>query len=163
MNAAFEEVVDCVKDTKMSAEAFFDSQDEMIKTSSRIIRPLGILLTIFGLFMLFMPFIVLLKWIPLVGWLLGGIVAVAAFVFALVVGTVISCLVIAIAWVFYRPLIGVLMLTLAGIGIYFIFFFDAYNENITTEVDVSTGDATSGVAGETAPASVADSSVTTGA
>ena len=71
-----------------------------------------------------MPVISLLKWIPLVGWLLGGIVAVAAFVFALVVGSVIACLVIAIAWVFYRPLIGVLFLTLVGIGIYFIFFFD---------------------------------------
>lgn len=124
MNTAFEEVVDCVKDTKMTAEQFFDEQDEMIKMAARVIRPCGIIFTIIGLFLLFMPVIALLKWIPLVGWLLGGIVSVAAFVFALVVGTVISCLVIAIAWVFYRPLIGVSLLVLVGIGVYFIFFFN---------------------------------------
>ena len=70
-----------------------------------------------------MPIIALLKWIPLVGWLLGGVVSAAAFLFALVVGSVLAILVIAIAWVFYRPLFGVLMLTLVGIGVYFIFFF----------------------------------------
>ena len=123
-NATFEEVVDCVRDTMMSAEEYFDAMASEIKTAARCIRPTGIILNILGLFLLFMPVISLLKWIPLVGWLLGGIVAVAAFVFALVVGSVIACLVIAIAWVFYRPLIGVLFLTLVGIGIYFIFFFD---------------------------------------
>ena len=83
-----------------------------------------------------MPIIELLKWIPLVGWLLSGIVTVAAFVFALVVGSVISCLVIAIAWVFYRPLIGFFMLTLMGIGVYFIFFFDAAtSDEIISDAD----------------------------
>ena len=124
-NAAFEEVVDCVIDTKMSAEDYFETKASEIKTASRCVRPTGIFMTIFGLFLLFMPIIALLKWIPLVGWLLGSVVAVAAFVFALVVGSVLSCLVIAIAWVFYRPVIGVLFLTLVGIGVYFIFFFDA--------------------------------------
>ena len=81
-------------------------------------------MTVIGLFFLFMPVIKLLQWIPLVGWLLGGVVGIAAFVFALIVGSTVACLVIAIAWVFYRPLIGVLMLTLVGIGVYFIFFFD---------------------------------------
>ena len=126
-NAAFEEVVDCVRDTKMSAEDYFDAMASKINTASRCVRPTGIFLTILGLFLLFMPIIELLKWIPLVGWLLGGVMAVAAFVFALVVGSVMSCLVIAIAWVFYRPMIGVLFLTLVGIGVYFIFFFDADN------------------------------------
>lgn len=124
-NAAFEEVVDCVRDTKMSAEDYFDAMASKIKTASRCVRPTGIFLTILGLFLLFMPIIELLNWIPLVGWLLGGVMFVAALVFALVVGSVLSCLVIAIAWVFYRPMIGILFLTLVGIGVYFIFFFDA--------------------------------------
>ena len=71
-----------------------------------------------------------MKWIPLVGWLLGGVVTFAAVVFALIVGVVISCLVIALAWVFYRPVIGVLLLALMGIGIYFIFFFGPEDETI---------------------------------
>ena len=127
--AAFEEVVDCVRDTKMTSTDYFDEMAKEIKTAARCIRPMGILMTILGLFLLFMPIIELLNWIPLVGWLLGGIVAVAAFIFALVVGSVISCLVIAIAWVFYRPLIGILMLTMVGLGVYFAFFFDAESLN----------------------------------
>lgn len=123
-SAAFEEVVDQAIDTKMSAPAYFDEQDEKIKTAARIIRPGGVILTIFGFYFLFAPVIALLKWIPLVGWLLGGIVAIAAAVFALVVGSVISLLVIAIAWVFYRPLVGISLLVLTSIGVYFIFFFN---------------------------------------
>ena len=121
----------------MSAVEYFDEEAKKMKTAARIIRPLGIFLTILGLFFLFMPVIKLLQWIPLVGWLLGGVVGIAAFVFALIVGSTVACLVIAIAWVFYRPLIGVLMLTLVGIGVYFIFFFNADGmESAATEVDL---------------------------
>ena len=75
-----------------------------------------------------------MKWIPLVGWLLGGVVAFAAAIFALIVGVVISSLVIALAWIFYRPLYGILLLTLMGIGVYFIFFFSPEDE--ATEVNI---------------------------
>jgi len=80
--------------------------------------------TILGLYLLFSPIIELLKWIPLVGWLLGGLVSIAAFVFAFIVGGTVSCLVIAVAWVFFRPLIGIPLLLATGTGIYFIFFYD---------------------------------------
>lgn len=148
-NAAFEEVVDCVRDTKMSAIEYFDEQAKKIATAAKVIRPVGILITIIGLFFLFMPVIKLLQWIPLVGWLLGGVVAFAAFVFALIVGTVISCLVIAIAWVFYRPLIGVLMLTLVGIGVYFIFFFDMDDGGSSTSSTSTLSDDTAATTDDT--------------
>ena len=123
-NAVFEEVVYCAEDgTQVSTKEYFDELESGMKTAAVIIRPLGVFFTVLGLFLLFSPIIALLKWIPLVGWLLGGIVSLAAFLFALVVGSVLAILVIAIAWVFYRPLYGVLMLTLVGIGVYFIFFF----------------------------------------
>ena len=35
----------------------------------------------------------------------------------------VSILVIAIAWLVYRPLIGASLLVLVGVGVYFIFFF----------------------------------------
>ena len=66
----------------------------------------------------------LLSWIPLVGWLLGFVVVVAAAVFSIVVGMILAILVIAIAWLVYRPLIGALLLTMVSVGIYFIFFFN---------------------------------------
>jgi hypothetical protein len=95
----------------------------MIDTTGSMMRVLGIICTILGIFLLFMPLITLLNWIPLVGKFLGYAVALAAFVFALVLGGIVSCLTIAIAWVFFRPVFGICLLTLTGVGIYFLFFF----------------------------------------
>lgn len=52
--------------------------------------------------------------------------------FALLVGVMISCLVISIAWVFYKPLVGVLSLIMLAISVYFIVFF-----SISTSSDSS--------------------------
>jgi hypothetical protein len=82
------------------------------------------ILTILGLYLLFAPVIALLNWIPLVGALLGSVAAIAAFLFALLVGLTLSTLTIAIAWVFFRPLIGIPLLCLTACGIYIAFFFD---------------------------------------
>lgn len=89
---------------------------------------MGILLTCIGFYLLFAPIIALLNWIPFVGFLLGGIVAIAAAIFAFVVGTVVSVLVIAISWVVYRPIIGCILLTAVGLGIFLIFFFPGGEE-----------------------------------
>ena len=62
--------------------------------------------------------------IPFVGWLLSWIVAVAAVIFAVVVGLTLSVLTIAVAWVFFRPLIGIPLLIAVGASIYLIFFYD---------------------------------------
>ena len=119
----FEEVVDHVADQHVTPKDYFDSQEIKVRTAACIIRPLGIILTCIGFYLLFSPIIALLNWIPLVGFLLGGIVAIAAAIFAFVVGTVLSVLVIAISWVVYRPLIGCILLTAVGLGIFLIFFF----------------------------------------
>ena len=134
-NSIFEEVVDLAEDTKITAETYFNKQEKNIATAARIVRPLGIFLTIMGIFMLFIPIISFLKWIPLVGTLLSFAAGFAAFLFALIVGTVISCLVIAIAWVVYRPLIGASLLVLVSIGVYFIFFFPRSAEAAAAEIE----------------------------
>ena len=74
--------------------------------------------------MLFAPVINLLNMIPFVGWLLSWIVAVAAVIFAVVVGLTLSVLTIAVAWVFFRPLIGIPLLIAVGASIYLVFFYD---------------------------------------
>ena len=123
-NTMFEEVVDVARDGKLVSETYFTEQEGMLGGSATAIRWGGIFLCILGHYLLFAPVINLLNMIPFVGWLLSWIVAVAAVIFAVVVGLTLSVLTIAIAWVFFRPLIGIPLLILVGASIYLTFFFD---------------------------------------
>ena len=113
-----------------------------MNSANSIMRIGGIVGTIAGLWMLFSPIIALLKFIPLVGWLLGAIVSFAAFLFALVVGLTLASLTIAIAWLVFRPLIGGTMLLLMCVGLYFIFIFPAGKETADAGSDTTTTDTT---------------------
>ena len=124
MNSMFEEVVDVFVDGIKTPEDYFKEQRESLEFASSVLRPTGIVLTILGLYFLFAPVIALLHFIPLVGALLGSFAALAALIFALVVGSTVSCFTIAVAWVFFRPLIGIPLLCLTAGGIYLAFFFD---------------------------------------
>jgi len=66
---------------------------------------------VLGHFLLFSPIIALFKFIPLVGWLLGGIISLAAAIFSLLWGSVIHLLVMTADWIRFRPLFGLLLLT----------------------------------------------------
>ena len=114
----------------------------MIGGSAKCLRWVGILLCIFGFYGLFAPVIQLLNMIPFVGWLLSWIVAVAAVIFAVVVGLTLSVLTIAVAWVFFRPLIGIPLLLIVAASTYLIFFFDwggeAEGENTTPTTNTGT-------------------------
>ena len=123
-NTMFEEVVDVARDGKLVSETYFTEQEGMLGGSATAIRWGGIFMCILGHYLLFAPVINLLNMIPFVGWLLSWIVAVAAVIFAVVVGLTLSVLTIAIAWVFFRPLIGIPLLILVGASIYLTFFFD---------------------------------------
>jgi hypothetical protein len=76
--------------------------------------------------------------IPFVGWLLSSIVAIAAVIFAIVVGLTLSVLTIAVAWVFFRPLIGIPLLIVVGASTYMIFFYDWGAEAATVGDDAGT-------------------------
>lgn len=84
-------------------------------------RPTCIIMCMAGFYLLFAPIIQLLSWIPLVGWLLGWIVKIAAAITAFFFGGTISCLTMAVAWVRFRPCIGITLLLLVGLGIAAIF------------------------------------------
>ena len=77
-----------------------------------------------GLWMIFTPLIVVLKWIPLIGALLGGFAAIASFIISLLVGVTMSLFVIAVAWLMFRPCLALSLLTLVGLGIYLICEWD---------------------------------------
>ena len=80
--------------------------------------------------------------IPFVGWLLSWIVAVAAVIFAVVVGLTLSVLTIAVAWVFFRPLIGIPLLIAVGASIYLVFFYDWGETAETADSNTTTTPAT---------------------
>jgi len=65
-----------------------------------------------GHFFLFTPIIALLKWIPLVGSLLGAIFSFAAGIFALIWGSMIHLIVLMVAWIVWRPCYGLCLLTM---------------------------------------------------
>uniref|UniRef100_A0A7S3XAY4 Uncharacterized protein n=1 Tax=Strombidinopsis acuminata TaxID=141414 RepID=A0A7S3XAY4_9SPIT len=95
---------------------------EKLKMSNGI-RCLGFLGVWLGFYLLFSPIMALLAWIPLIGGLLKAIVSFAAIIATFVVAVTTSLLVISIAWVFYRPLIGVPLLMATGAGIFALFYF----------------------------------------
>lgn len=152
MNTLFEEVVDVARDGKLVSEQYFVEQEQSVGSAAKCIRPTGIFLCIFGHYLLFSPVIQLLNMIPLIGWLLGWIVALAAIIFSVIVGLTLSILTIAVAWLFFRPLVGVPLLLLVGTSIYFTFFFDwgkapEVEGEVTTPTETSTEGGTAGEGG----------------
>lgn len=100
----------------------FDEMEDMNNYFTAGMRIVCWVLSLVGHYLLFSPVIALLKWIPLVGWLLGSLVSFAAGLFALVMATLVHFLVLGVAWVFYRPLIGSLFLATTGLLCFLIFY-----------------------------------------
>ena len=73
-------------------------------------RIFGVSLLIIGIYCLFAPVITILSFISIIGSLAGA----AAFVVALVLGLALGMLVIALSWIFYRPLLGLMLLICVG-------------------------------------------------
>jgi len=124
MNVMFEETINKAQDGRMSSDEYFEGQGDVLNKSAKSIRPTGIILCIVGHYLLFSPVIKLLDMIPFVGWLLSGIVVVAAAIFSFIVGLTLSILTIAIAWIVFRPLYGILLLAVVGTSVYLVFFHD---------------------------------------
>ena len=81
-----------------------------------IVRLVGFLLMFFGLSKLLKPLSVLADVLPI----LGNIVELGTGLVAGVVALVCSLVTIAIAWIFYRPVLAIFLLVLAGAGIFFL-------------------------------------------
>lgn len=77
---------------------------------TKVLRVSGWLMLWLGIYLLFSPIIYTLSWIPLVGYFLSTGFGLVACLFALILSIVLSLLTIAIAWIAYRPLFGLLLL-----------------------------------------------------
>ncbi|MBP5743205.1 MAG: TMEM43 family protein [Paludibacteraceae bacterium] len=101
--------------TKDASEMFENSRDEN-SILTWILRVLGVILVIVGLRNVFDILVSLLKVLPPLATVANlGIGLVCG-----VVGLVWSLLVIAIAWIFYRPLLGIVILVAVGALVYYL-------------------------------------------
>ncbi|MBQ3896814.1 MAG: TMEM43 family protein, partial [Paludibacteraceae bacterium] len=111
--------------TKDAAEMFENSRDEN-STLTWILRVLGIVLVIVGLRNLFDIVVSLLKVLPP----LATVASLGVGLVCGVVGFVWSLLVIAIAWIFYRPVLAIIILAAVGALVYFLVKRSKKNEAV---------------------------------
>ena len=74
-----------------------------------ILRLVGFLLMVLGLNMIFKPLAVIADVLPI----LGSIVGAGTGIIACLLAAILSLLTIAIAWIVYRPLLGIILLAVA--------------------------------------------------
>jgi hypothetical protein len=96
-----------------SADSMFKTAEETNVVITWVLRVGGFLLMALGLFLVLRPFVVLADVIPMLGTLLG----VGIGLFVSVVAGSLTLVTIAVSWLFFRPLLGIILLVLAGGGI----------------------------------------------
>lgn len=99
--------------TKTAAEMFATAQSAN-RTFTWVARIGGLLLLLFGFLLLLSPLSTMSSIVPL----LGGIFEAGVFLISLLAAIAIWALLVALAWMVVRPLIGGAMLVLAGVGIF---------------------------------------------
>ncbi len=102
--------IDLLANGVKTADEMFTSAQRSNKILTWIIRLIGFVLLYSGLSAVLAPLSVLADVIPFLGTLIGAGTKAVAFLLALVVALV----VIAIAWIFYRPLLGITLLVIGG-------------------------------------------------
>jgi len=91
-------------------DAMFKTAEKANKTLTWVLRAAGFLLMFIGLFLIFNPFAVVADVVPIFGSLLRA--GVAGFVG--LVASALSLVTISVAWLTYRPLLGIALLMLAA-------------------------------------------------
>ncbi len=103
------DAIDMIEEGTVSAETMFKNAASTNTMITWLARFLGFLFMAFGFMAIMKPLSVLGSVIPFIGNIIGMGTGLISFVLA---GTI-SFLVIAIAWIFVRPLLGIVMLALA--------------------------------------------------
>ena len=115
--AKTKKTVDLLQDGVVDMEQMFESARSANAMFTWIVRLAGFLLMFFGLSKVLKPLSVLADVLPILGDIVGWGIGLVAGVVALVC----SLVTIGIAWIFYRPVLGVLLLVVAG-AIAFLFW-----------------------------------------
>jgi hypothetical protein len=107
--------IELVYDGLKSAEEMFASEAQKNKILTWVLRFVGFLLMFIGFSAILKPISTLGSVIPLLGNVLGAGTGIIAFLLAFII----SFVVIAIAWIFFRPILGISLLVIAGAAFYF--------------------------------------------
>ena len=82
-------------------------------TMTLILRFVGWLCMFFGIYMIFYPFILLIGYIPLLGYIGAGLLTIVAFILSIIFYLIF----LVIAWMFARPLLCLILTAVIGLFI----------------------------------------------
>lgn len=105
-----------VEEGTHTAEAMFKDAQSRNTVLTWIVRAGGFLMMFIGLMAVFKPISVFADVVPLFGTMLGAGLGIFSFLLAFAL----SILTIAVAWIFYRPLLGIGLLVLALGGLFWL-------------------------------------------
>ena len=105
-----------VEEGSLTAPQMFKKAQDRNTVMTWLIRAGGFFMMFIGLMMIFKPIVVFADVLPFVGTILGAGIGIFAFLGA----AILSFITIAIAWVVYRPFIGITMLVLAAAAFYWL-------------------------------------------
>lgn len=106
-------IISMIQTGKATAEEMFKNAQESNKTMTWILRVVGILFMFIGFQMIFSVLQVIGSVVPFIGRIIGMGTGLVAGILTVILASV----VIAVAWIFYRPIIGIGLLIVA-IGAY---------------------------------------------
>ena len=104
----------------ISAENMFEAAHKSNTITTWVLRFVGFLMMFIGLTLVFKPLVILADVLPMLGSLLG----MGLSLFSGIISFSLSFITIAIAWVFFRPVLGITLLAV-GIGTIIFFFIKA--------------------------------------
>lgn len=108
--------INMLKIGQHTADSMFASAQAGNKTMTWILRVVGFFVMFIGFTLIFKPLSVVADVLPIAGDIVGVGTGIVAFLLA----SALSLVTVSIAWIFYRPLIGIPLLLLAGAGIFFL-------------------------------------------
>jgi hypothetical protein len=109
--------VELLKQGTVPADQMFKAAQSSNATLTWILRLVGFLMMLFGMTTILKPISVMGSVVPAIGSLLGA----GTFLISLLVSVVLSFVTMAVAWIVYRPLLGILLLAVAVAAIVGIF------------------------------------------
>jgi len=110
------ENVELVKEGEVSATLMFDSLRRENTFMAWILRCVGWVLSCLGFALIAGPLKGLANFFPP----LAGLVGFAAAALAVLLGSIVTLVTIGLAWIAVRPIVGISLLAIAGLGLYFL-------------------------------------------
>lgn len=110
MKTMFKEEIDIIQYDHKSSDEMFNVMAKANKGTTTCLRWCAWMMSVMGHYMIFSPIIRLIAWIPLIGALISKVVSWALLIFAVLWSTMLHFTIMGVAWIFYRPLFGFLML-----------------------------------------------------